>query len=474
MPFFDPGNLERWSGGNWNRIPKKRLNGFSIDARTIKDGEFFIAIKAMRDGHKYLPQAMDLGAGGALVSDVNDRINIPQLLVDDTVSGFQDIARNHRKKFKKPVIGITGSCGKTSTKEALAHLLTGSICTEGNLNNHLGVPLTLLKIESNKHQYAVVEAGINHVGDMDELQRMIDPEHVIITMIGASHLEGLGNLDSVAEEKIKLWTEASSNSWAFFPEQCLSFNCFRRAMKKNDNYVVLKEGKPKSGKCKKNEVHFEFSTETTETEHRDSYLLKIWRYESTVLSVSIPRVSPGMASNLALAALVASKLGITDEEISERLPQYRPSALRGNRLQGRGCEYFIDCYNANPASMEDSVKFFQEESLGKKKLYILGGMEELGEESAGLHRSTGTKISLEPEDTVALVGEKASWFASGLMESGASENQVLVLRDLEDARPIVEDFEGNVLFKGSRSNKLEGLVPSWATSVEHDLGNAKC
>ena len=137
-------------------------------------------------------------------------------------------------------------------------------------------------------------------------------------------------------------------------------------------------------------------------------------------------------------------------------------------------EYFIDCYNANPASMEDSVKFFQEESLGKKKLYILGGMEELGEESAGLHRSTGTKISLEPEDTVALVGEKASWFASGLMESGASENQVLVLRDLEDARPIVEDFEGNVLFKGSRSNKLEGLVPSWATSVEHDLGNAKC
>ena len=181
-----------------------------------------------------------------------------------------------------------------------------------------------------------------------------------------------------------------------------------------------------------------------------------------------------MASNLSLAALVASKLGVTDDEICERLPQYSPSTLRGNRLQGRGCEYFVDCYNANPSSMEDSVQFFQRESKGKKKMLVLGGMEELGNDARKLHHITGSRIVLDSQDMVALVGEKASWIASGLIDSGARKEQVLVLNDLEDARPLLEDFHGNVLLKGSRSNHLENLIPSWATEPLEKKEYAKC
>jgi UDP-N-acetylmuramoyl-tripeptide--D-alanyl-D-alanine ligase len=472
MPFFNPKHLEQWSGGKWNHMPSKELRGFAIDSRLIKKDELFIAIKADRDGHNFIKKAMVSGAGGALVETVDHSLEIPQLKVDDTLKGFQQIAKRHRDIFNKPVVGITGSCGKTSTKEILAKLLPAAISTAGNFNNHLGVPLTLLKIDQKKHQFAIIEAGINQAGEMSELQGMINCDIAVITMVGQSHLDGLGTVNQVAEEKIKLWTENNQDRWAIFPESCLRYPSFSNALKKTNQFQVLKNADPGSKKIGINEAYFTLSTETNEQE--DSCVLKIWRHGSSLLSIVIPRVSTGMASNLALAALVASKLGVTDDEICERLPQYSPSTLRGNRLQGRGCEYFVDCYNANPSSMEDSVQFFQRESKGKKKMLVLGGMEELGNDARKLHHITGSRIVLESQDMVALVGEKASWLASGLIDSGARKEQVLVLNDLEDARPLLEDFHGNVLLKGSRSNHLENLIPSWATEPLEKKENAKC
>ena len=471
MPFFDAHELEPWTHGEWTDIPKKRIRGFSIDARKIDDGELFVAVKAARDGHDYIKQAQEAGARGAIVDRYVESVQFPQLIVHDTVESLQKIAINHRNGCTIPIVGITGSCGKTSTKEALSKLLPHSLSTFGNLNNHLGVPLTLLRIDRSAHQYAVIEAGINKAGDMDELQPMIQPDCLIITMIGNSHLEGLGDENGVAEEKIKLWTNGHKNSWAFFPEHCLAFNCFQEAIKKRKNYTILRAGKPIK-QVSKNEAFFEISTETNEL--GDSCVLNIWCHESPVLSVHVPSVSDGMGSNLALAVLVASHLGVSDQDIFERLPQYRPSTLRGNRLQGRGCEYFVDCYNANPSSMVDSIKYFQRASESKKKLLVLGGMEELGENGPSLHRQTGASIRLEEQDKVVLIGEKAAWMADGLIDSGASDHQVLVLNDMEDARAIVEDFNGNILFKGSRSNSLEHLVPFWATESDHESFFLKC
>lgn len=167
-----------------------------MDTRIIRSGELFVALKTeKRDGHDFLEAALAAGASGALVSRIVEGVNLPQLVVPDPLIAFQTIGREHRRLFSGRVVGITGSCGKTSTKELLALLLGGEgegvLATQGNLNNHLGVPLTLTRLEPGRHQYAVVEAGISAPGDMAVLADMIEPDLVITTLVAPAHLQEL-------------------------------------------------------------------------------------------------------------------------------------------------------------------------------------------------------------------------------------------------------------------------------------------
>jgi UDP-N-acetylmuramoyl-tripeptide--D-alanyl-D-alanine ligase len=181
-----------------------------------------------------------------------------------------------------------------------------------------------------------------------------------------------------------------------------------------------------------------------------------------------------MGKNAALAVLAALELGVSVEKISERLPQFRPSALRGRHFQGRGRSYLVDCYNANPESMKDSIDFFRTRFAQEPKLYVLAGMEELGDRGPELHEEVGGCIQLEDSDLVILIGEKAAWMAPALLENGCSENQIIVLHEMIDAISVVEDFDGVVLFKGSRSYELEKLLPSWAVQEDEAERNEKC
>jgi UDP-N-acetylmuramoyl-tripeptide--D-alanyl-D-alanine ligase len=181
-----------------------------------------------------------------------------------------------------------------------------------------------------------------------------------------------------------------------------------------------------------------------------------------------------MGRNAALAVLAALKLGVSVQEISERLPRFRPSALRGTCFQGRGRSYLVDCYNANPASMKDSIEFFSSQYSGKPKLYVLAGMEELGENSRELHYEVGSNIKLEEKDFVILIGKKASWMAPAILEQENNESRIIVLPKMEDAVSIVEDFDGVVLFKGSRKNQLEKLLPTWAVEEVKVRNDDKC
>ena len=473
MPIFDPNLLAEWAKGEWKEKPKEPIKGFSIDSRTVSEGELFVAIEAQRDGHDFLDSACENGAGASLVNRVDLTVPMPQLVVSDTLSSFQGIARSHRRTFEGSVIGVTGSCGKTSTKDTLG-LIMGketTLATEGNLNNHLGVPLTILRMSNDSHKYAVVEAGINQSGEMSMLAQTISPELVIVTLVGHSHLEGLGSVENVAKEKAMLFEDSPANPLVLFPEDCLSFDSFLQKHQSGENHIVLKEGKPPHSP-RSSEAFYSIWTETNK--NGDSMSLGLWRHGSPFISFPLPTVSEGMARNVALAVLAACELGVSVQEISERLPQYRPSALRGRRLQGRGRTYFVDCYNANPASMKDSIEYFISQCRGLPKLFVLGGMEELGDDGPLLHRKVASGISVEGHDAFILMGEKASWMAEGLLESGAREEQVMVLSDLDDARPFVEDFDGSVLFKGSRLNELEQLLPAWAVDQENLEIPARC
>ena len=471
MPIFDPELLADWTGGNWNHLPCSLPIGFSIDARKINQGEVFVCISGHRDGHDFIKQAGERGASAALVDHFVDSSDLPQLKVSDTIQSFQEIARQHRNTFTGKIIGVTGSCGKTTTKEALGLLLPFSLSTEANLNNYLGVPLTLTRISHENHRFAVVEAGINMRREMDGLTQMIHPEVVIITSIGDAHLQGLESNQIIAEEKIKLWTQSSDSALGIFPEEFSQYSCFSTAINQK-NHLMLLDSMPNSCEIARQQAHYLYSTETNRFGH--SSTLTVWRHECPPLVVSLPSVSKGVARNLALSCLAAWKLGITDEEICERLPQYSPSALRGTRLAGRGCEYLVDCYNANPASVKDSAEFFTREFHGTPKLFVLAGMMELGEKSSELHYQTGASIHIENLDQVILIGEQGGYMAEGLLSQGVREDQIIVLHDSSSARPLIEEFRGAVLFKGSRSYKLEDLIPEWAVEKGERLQVLSC
>ena len=461
MEPFDPVEIAKWCGGEWNRVPDPRIKGFCIDSRTVTLGNLFVALKAERDGHKFINQAVAGGAVGALVDHYEKSSDCPQLLAKDTLCAFQKIAQKHRSLFSQKVIGVTGSCGKTSTKEILRLLLTDSHCTDGNLNNHLGVPLTLTKINLDKHKYAVVEAGINMPGEMDVLAEMINPDVCVITSIGESHLEGLGTVNNVAAEKIKLWPRSNSGCLGIFPEELLKYEPFNNAFNESDRRCILVKKESSSvSEYNPNRVYYDVSTETNECGHSQDLIIN--RCGCPPLVSRIPHSSEGIIRNMVLACVVAWKLGITDEEICERLPQYRPSGLRGSCLVGRGCHYVLDCYNANPSSMLDSINFFLKKFNSVPRLLLLGGMNELGHSSKAIHRETGKSIRLKHRDHAVLLGEHAPEFADGMMESGAAEEQISILKDPENAKPLIEEFKGAVLLKGSRSYQLESLIPEWA------------
>ena len=198
---------------------------------TLAAGQVFVALKTdKRDGHDFLNEAQTRGAAAALVDREISSMTLPQLVVGDVLAGFQRIAREHRREFPGTVVGVTGSVGKTSTKDLLALLLGGApkvLTTEGNLNNHLGVPLTLTRLDPAIHDYAVVEAGINTPGEMQGLAEMIEPDHAIVTLVAPAHLEKLGTLEGVAFEKSRLLAANRDGGLAVFPFSCTRFESFR-------------------------------------------------------------------------------------------------------------------------------------------------------------------------------------------------------------------------------------------------------
>lgn len=472
MPFFDPESLAEWSEGEWNHAPRNSVTGFSHDSRMMESGHMFVAVSAERDGHEFIGDAARLGASSALVDHFVEKSDLPQLKTSDVGEAFLKIANMHRNNFEGKVVGVTGSCGKTSTKDALQLLLGPDTClaTDGNFNNLLGVPLTLLRLDHSLHRQAVVEAGINQVGEMAKLTKTISPDITLVTMVTSAHLEGLGDEKTVAREKARLIQDCETVKTAIFPEHCLRFDAFREVQEAGLESLVLKHGDPIE-EPPKGFLFFDTKTETNRV--GDAASLRLRRRGYPPLSFPLPLVSEGMVSNCALAVAAALELGVSADEIFERLPQYKPSALRGKWLRGRGNFYYVDCYNANPASMLDAIRFFQRQAGDLPKLLILGGMEELGDAGPRLHQETGSRINIGSSDKVLLVGEKAQWMKSGILQSGIERESIESVADVLEAESLVREFEGAVLLKGSRVNALETLVPDWATE-EEKMEHAGC
>jgi UDP-N-acetylmuramoyl-tripeptide--D-alanyl-D-alanine ligase len=458
VPTFSPDNLVRWTGGRWTVRPTAALSGFTMDSRQLRSGQVFVALKTdKRDGHDYLAAAQTAGASAAIVERPDSSIALPQLVVHHSLTAFQAIAREHRRNFPGPVVGISGSAGKTSTKNLLALLLGGTdgavLATEGNLNNHLGVPLTLTKLDPATHKYAVIEAGIGGPGEMVPLAAMIEANIAIITLVAPAHTAELGGLDGVAREKAVLPGAVRPSGVAIFPRQCAEFPAFREL--DVSTIVVEPADVLRPAEPPKDKVYYAVS-------HRgESTAVSLAYGAPPPLTFTFRRVSDGMAQNAALAICAALWLGVSADLIQTRIAGWQPAKLRGEIRHEDGRLLYLDCYNANPASMADALGSFSAIApAAEPRLLVLGGMEELGVEAENYHRQLGRSLRLRPQDLVCTIGDHAAAVRAGAIEAGARPEQVEIAADVAEIAARFSAWRGAVFVKGSRRYALEKILPN--------------
>ncbi|MBL9186114.1 MAG: UDP-N-acetylmuramoyl-tripeptide--D-alanyl-D-alanine ligase [Opitutaceae bacterium] len=451
MPTFSPEQLATWSGGRWTARPERPLAAFNFDTRQLRAGDVFVAIKTeKRDGHAFLAAAAAAGASAALVAAPDAAVSLPQLVVAEPLAALHAIARAWRRAFRGPVVGISGSAGKTSTKDLLALLLGGAtsgvVATEGNLNNLLGVPLTLARLDPAAHRCAVIEAGISVPGEMAQLAAMIEPDVAIITLVAPAHTEALGGLEGVAREKALLPAAVRPGGVAIFPRQAAEFAPFRAL--KGKKIIVSPAGAGPGA-----DVAFTVAHRDDETE------LVLTEAGGAPASFRFRRVSDGMAQNAALAITAARGLGVSPTEIQARLPGWKTGKLRAEVRRIDGRLVYLDCYNANPASMHDALSAFEEIApAAEPRLYVIGCMAELGDEAAAHHRALGRRLRLRDRDRLLVIGEEASVVCAGVLDQGDFSRQIQIASAPGAVAEVFAGWRGAVFVKGSRRYELEKII----------------
>lgn len=442
--------LAQWTEGQWNHPPIHTIQGVHFDSRLLKPGQLFIALKTHKDdGHRYLAEALAKGASAALVERVHPSLPLAQLQVKDSLQAFQTLAKQHRQTFPYPVVGITGSYGKTSTKDALALLLQdhSPLKTELNFNNTLGLPYTLLHLDPNLHRLAVVEAGISQFDEMDTLADILRPDVAVITNIFGQHLEGLKTVENVALEKSKLVDALKPGGLCVTTPSALAFDCFRC---RKEIVVVSPRG---SFEEKEGDIRF---YETSVDLAAGCIYVSLegcptWRF---------PLVSQGILQNLVLASVVALEFGLKTTDIQDRIAAWKPSPERGEWVTLENQIYYVDCYNSGPAALVDAVQYFRDR-VGQNEpcLYVLGAMHELGDSSDAVHYTLGKTFAYQDKDQFLLIGKPAKPLQQGLLDQGVPSSQVSYLEHTEEARQSLEYFKGPIFLKGSHAYRLQSLLP---------------
>lgn len=443
---FAAEELAAWSGGRWLTSPRAAATGFGTDTRALRDGDVFVAVRTgRRDGHDFLAAARAQGAAGALVARVVDDV-LPQLLVDDPLAALRRVAAAWRARFPGRVVGITGSVGKTSTKEFLAHLLgAAAFATEANLNNTIGVPLMLLRADPARHRFAVIEAGMSVPGELGVSAAVVRPDLAVVTAVEPVHLEGVGSLAGVAREKASLVAALAPGGRAIVPAGLLAWPDFVAHAART--IAVRFEGEDAPAAAPARVVRAAFvPTPAGRALSLDGEIFPLGT------------LSDGLARNAALALVAARELGVSAAELAAVSGRWSPPAGRGSVHADGDRVFYVDCYNSSPASLLDSVGAFDRLTAGgpAPRLFVLGGMAELGPASAQLHRDCGARLPLRPGDRVVAFGGEAAAFLQGAAHPGA----VLSLAaSVEEAAAVVAAHRGCVFLKGSRSFALERCLP---------------
>ncbi|HEY9051062.1 MAG TPA: UDP-N-acetylmuramoyl-tripeptide--D-alanyl-D-alanine ligase [Gammaproteobacteria bacterium] len=414
----------------------------STDTRTLKKGALYFALKGERfDGHEFVNAAKQSGASAAVVSDLNN-IDLPQIKVEDTRKALGRLAAAWRQHFKGKVIAITGSNGKTTAKEMIAAILAKQgdvLATKGNLNNDIGLPLTLLGME--KQNYAVVELGANHPGEIDYLTHIANPDVAVITNAGPAHLEGFGSLEGVARAKGEIYRGLTQSGVAVINADDVFADFWLKLCK--DNKVIRFALEHDA------EVKGEWQPDVT-----GGVLSIATKSNNFEVRLNVPGKHNAMNALAATAACLAA--GASIENIQFALSEFSPVKGRLNLMAAAsGATIIDDTYNANPASLKAGLDVLSK--LPGEHWLVLGDMGELGEDARQLHADVA-KLALESGiDHVYATGENSK---ATVKAFGENAMHFSTQKDLIDFLHSKLHQNLNVLIKGSRFMKMEKVVES--------------
>ena len=415
--------------------------GISTDTRSIRDGELFFALQGPNfDGHDYVAKARANGAAGAVVSSIVAD-DIAQITVDDAKLALGRFGAAWRSSKSVRVVGITGSNGKTTLKELVAACLGSqapTLATHGNLNNDIGMPLMLARI-NDEHDYAVFEMGANHAGEIAYLASLANPDVVVITNAAAAHLEGFGSMDGVAHAKGEILQVDNRPGFAVLNVDDDYHDYWTSLV---DDIDTLSFGFAASADVRADEIEVSASG--------SQFTLHL---PGTSLRVSLPLPGIHNVRNACAAAAVATALNVDIEDIKSALQNVGPVAGRLQPLAGiNGCTLFDDSYNANPLSVTAAAEFLA--SLDGDSWLVLGDMKELGEDAEELHREVGASARASGVDRLFALGDLSRHYVDGFGGGAHWYADIdALIADVGEASNAV-----NVLIKGSRSMRMERVV----------------
>jgi UDP-N-acetylmuramoyl-tripeptide--D-alanyl-D-alanine ligase len=422
-------------------VPDVTISGWSIDSRTVNPGDCFFALRGpLKDGHDYVDNVVEKGAALAIVErSVNAKI--PQLVVQDTLAALQQLARRTRERWAGTVVGVTGSAGKTTTKDAIASLLNVQIRTGrtiGNYNNQFGVPLSILRLPDDCRA-AVIEMGMNHAGEIRDLAKIAQPRIGVVTNAGWAHAEYFENgIEGVTLAKRELIEELPASGIAVLNA---------------DDERVREFGNIHPGRS----ILFGFS-EAAEVRAEDFRMCPGGaHFRCLGVDFESPLAGRHGVSNVLAAIAVARALGIAPERLRDAVKTLAVGKMRGERFERGGITVINDCYNANPEAMRSMLELLRG-TPARRRIAVLGEMLELGREAGTLHRDIGRFAAEQGIDALLGVRGAARFMVDGAIEAGLSGSAASFFDTPQAAGDFLKSYvrAGDaVLFKGSRGVQVE-------------------
>lgn len=419
-----------------------KSSGACTDTRQLLAGGMFFALKGPSfDANAFAAKALEGGCAFAVVDDAAVVKDERYLLVPDVLRALQELGRYHRRCFDVPVLAITGTNGKTTTKELVHAVLNAdrpTLATTGNLNNHIGVPLTLLRLNE-EHRIAVIEMGANHVGDIADLVNIAEPTHGMITNIGRAHLEGFGSYEGVVKAKTEMYDFLRSHGGTLFVN--------------GDDPLLMSRSEGVArvtyGTSAQNDT--QGAAQSTDS----PFLHVAFRIKDAQgdLSIATHLIGDYNAPNVLCAICIGRYFGVDEEVIARAVSDYSPVNNRSQFVDTGRNQVIMDAYNANPSSMKAALENFAALRSGRKKLAILGGMKELGAVSGEEHAALiglARKLDLD----AFYVGPEFLEHRAMDITAFADANEALTKLSEEGVSNLL------ILVKGSRGTKLETLVPA--------------